>query len=279
MLSESHLFKLAYLLTVGDVCTPFLHTFDGAQSAYDVWKKWLTGLCVKKGLDPTGQIALVTTDGKVEGWVGFDMLDEDKLLIECMETIKPDAIMSSNTSLINAIKSFSESTHPFFLILHEKCFKGWLPYRNLHTSSFQYCLLGMLITLEQTMLGKLLSLPNKSVKCLPTGRLSKAKGVYEIRNYNYNDENEPYASKLLECTTFIDKFTILRRLMKAGVIKEIPALEDKKFCLLAEKLRNKIAHPGLEEQSYSLLPQEMLWCFIDWIEKLEHELISIRVDV
>ncbi len=275
ILPESHFLKLAYLLTVGDVCTPFLHSFDGAQSTNVVWEEWSIELCGVKGLDPTEQIALVTKNGKIEGWIGFDMLNADKLLIECMEVIKPDAIITSATPLVSAAKTFSESSHLFFLILHENRFKGWLSYENLHTTSFRFCLLAMLITLEKNMLDAILSHPNESAKCLSEGRLIRAKEVYKNRNYNYNDQREPYMSKLLECTTFIDKFTILQKLMKKEVIKEVPALDDKKFCKIAEKLRNELAHPGLEEQSSKILSREIFSSFLKWIEFVEFGLLDI----
>jgi hypothetical protein len=276
MISESHFLKLAYLLTVGDVCTPLLTDFDATQSTDVVWEKWSTELCGRKGLDPMEQIALVKRDGTIEGWVSYDMLKSDKILIDCMEMIKPDAILTSGTSLINAAKAFSNSSHPFFLILHEKWFKGWLPYKNLHTPPFRFCLLAMLITLEQTMLDTILLFPNESVKCLPERRLGKAGEVYNNRNYNYNDQGKPYDTKLLECTNFIDKFTILWKLMKKKIIKISFPLEDKKFCNIAEKLRNELAHPGLEEQSSKILYREMFSDFINWIEFVEFDLVSIQ---
>lgn len=275
MISESHFLKLAQLLTVGDICTPFLYKFDINESTEVVFEGF-GELCFEGGLDPMEQIALATKDGETEGLVYYEMLYTEKKFSECLTEIKPDAIMSSSTSLINAVRAFSNSSHPVFLILHEKWFKGWLTYKNLHTPAFRYCLLAMLITLEQTILDTILSFPNESIKCLTDGRLTKAKELYIIRKYNYNDKNETFPSKLLECTTFIDKFSILRKLIKTGVIKAIPVLEDKEFCRVAEKLRNEIAHPGLEEQSSELLSRKMLWHFIDWLNELELALISIN---
>ena len=46
---------------------------------------------------------------------------------------------------------------------------------------------------------------------LPEGRLNNAKKIYRLRGLSLNEENKEFDSKLVECTTFIDKFTMLRK--------------------------------------------------------------------
>jgi hypothetical protein len=128
----------------------------------------------------------------------------------------------------------------------------------------------MLINIERLLLDATLLSPRASVGLLSNGRLKKAKDIYAIRTYRYDQEGEPYSSRLLECTTIADKLTIARRFPR--VKQAVPALGERKSCSDVERLRNEIAHPGLEEGSSSLLTRERLLPFIEWAEALESQL-------
>jgi len=128
----------------------------------------------------------------------------------------------------------------------------------------------MLINLERMLLDALLLFPTESVKLLSQGRLSKAREIYALRKYNYNKEGQAFNAKLLECTTIADKIAIARKL--STIREALPCLGNSKQCSYVERLRNEIAHPGLEEKSSALLPRERLWLFIEWAETLESEL-------
>ncbi|NQT82702.1 hypothetical protein HQ563_06740 [bacterium] len=106
----SHLHKLANLISVSDVCTPFISNFDSDRSVSDVWEEWFIDLCGQHDLDPMEQIGLVTTLGKVVGWITFDMLDleYEKRIIDCYDKIDTDAILSSDTSLIVVIEETND---------------------------------------------------------------------------------------------------------------------------------------------------------------------------
>jgi len=217
------------------------------------------------------QIGLVETDGKIEGWLGHDMLDGDRGAVsECLEQITPDAIMTGDTSLVDAVVAFSKTSRPFFFILKGNQFVGWLSYEHLHKPPLRLCLFAMLINLERVLLDLALLSPSESVSLLSPGRLGKAKETYSIRHYSYSEHGEPYHSKLLECTTIADKIAIAKKLTKRRQV--IPTLNDNKLCKYIERLRNEIAHPGLQERSSELLAREDLWPFIEWAETLESEL-------
>lgn len=269
MMPSSHFRQLAHLITVGDICSPFIDTIDADRSVGEVHDEWCCE-CADRNMDPMDQIALVERGGKIQGWMGFDMLESNKTVFECLEQVTPDMILTADTSLVEAVNTFCASSHPFFMILKANNFIGWLSYNDLHKPPLRLCLFAMLINIERLILDVALLSPRESVGSLSEGRLSKAKERYAIRNYKCDQEGEPFSPKLLECTTIADKITIIRKF--TNIKQAVPALGKKKFCDDVEKLRNEIAHPGLEERSSSLLTREILWPFIMWAESLELEL-------
>lgn len=270
MILSSHFRRLAHLITVTDIYSPFIATFNATRSVADVSEEWSVDLCGERELDPMDQIALVESNNSVEGWIGYDMLIADKRVSECMEQISPDAILSADTSLIDAVAAFAEISHPFFFILKGNHFIGWLSYTHLHKPPLRLCLFAMLINLERMLLDAVLLFPKESVKLLSQGRLRKSQEIYALRKYNYNEEGQPFNANLIECTTIADKIAIARKL--SIIRKAIPCLDNSKQCSFVERLRNEIAHPGMEEKSSALLPREKLWLFIEWVETLESEL-------
>ncbi len=269
MVPSSHFRQLARLITVGDICSPFIDTIDADWSMGDVCDSWCCE-CADRNLDPMDQIALVERGGKIQGWMAFDMLESNRTVFDCMEELSPDAILSADTSLVEAVTTFCAGSHSFYMILKANKFIGWLSYNDLHKPPLRLCLFAMLINIERLILDVALLSPRESVGFLPEGRLIKAKEIYARREYKYDQEGEPFSPKLLECTTIEDKISIIRKF--TNIKQAVPALGNKKFCSDVWKLRNEIAHPGLEERSSSLLTREILWPFIMWAESLESEL-------
>jgi hypothetical protein len=222
------------------------------------------------GLDPMDQIALVEDAGRIQGWVGFDMLEPDKSVLECMEHISPDAMLTSDTSLVDAVATFCASSQPFFLVLQGNRFVGWLSYSDLHKPPLRLCLFALLLNIERLLLEVALLSPSESIGLLSKGRRRKAKDLYTTRGYRCDQEGEPYAATLLECTMIVDKLTIARK--SRNVRDAVPALGKAAFCSDIEKLRNEIAHPAFRERSSYLLTREKLWRFVEWAETLEREL-------
>jgi hypothetical protein len=105
---------------------------------------------------------------------------------------------------------------------------------------------------------------------LPEGRKEYARKLNSLRKNHFDEQGQPYYSKLLECTSFIDKFTMASR--TKSLIANVLTLGNSSICNMAERLRNEIAHIGLEEQSSEILPKHKLWSFIEWAESLESQL-------
>lgn len=270
MVPISHFRQLAHLITVGDVCSPFIATFDDHRSVADVFSEWGAELCHERGIDPMDQIALVEGNQKIQGWIGYDMLTSDSTISDCMGQIAPDSIMAGDTPLLEAAAAFSKSQHPFFFVLKGNELIGWLSYGDLHKPPLRLCLFALLLSIERMLLDAVSLSPGESVGVLSEGRLKKAKEIYGLRKYRNDSEGEPFTSLLLECTTIADKIGIARKL--TNIRKSIPSLNHGTFCGAVETLRNEIAHPATEERSSSLFTKEKLWPFIEWAEMLQLEL-------
>ncbi len=269
MNSNSHFYALARLIYVSDICSPFLATFESDRTVADVWEEWSIDLCGEDYLDPMEQIALVSEKDKVIGWIGFDMLTGETIK-DSMEIVKPTSILSSDTTLFDAVSLFAKSMVPFFFVLKGNRFIGWLSHRDLNKPPLRVCLFAMLIDLEKMLLEVILLDPKLSIENLSERRKKKAFDVYSMRGYKYQENGEPFLSKLLECTMLIDKFNIVQR--TKSIIDQVPALQKNEFSSQAEKIRNDIAHPGMEDTICNLQTPDALWEFIQWAESMESQL-------
>jgi len=260
---------LSQLITINDICESFIGEFDNSQSMSSVWEEWSQDLCDEKALDPMEQIALVKSNQEVVGWIGYEDLEPSKTLCECMEPIGGSSIISSNTSLLEAIRIVCRKNDAIFLILKSNQFIGWLHYNHFYKLPFRMCLFSLLIDLEEILLKIAKSDSISFLEKLPDTRLDKAKEIYKYRQYSLNKEGKEFDSKLIECTAFCDKFIMLRK--DAAIVQKCPNIKNK-FSNTAEKIRNYVAHP--EEEKSGLLPieKEKLIPFIEWAEEFQLQL-------
>ena len=100
-------------------------------------------LCGEKGLDPMEQIGLVTSNQKIVGWIGYDMLDSDKTLYENMEPISGDMLISSDTTLFEAIHIYCNRNIAVYLVLKGNRIIGFLWYSHFLKLPFYMCLFAL----------------------------------------------------------------------------------------------------------------------------------------
>ena len=272
MESTSLFRQLANLITVKEICSQLYPSIiDSSRTVAEVHDEWGGDFCYEHEVNPLDYIALVAEDGKIVGWIEFAMLEANKVISECMESISPDMILSADTTLFECIKAFSNSSRYFFVILRGNEYIGWLSWLDLQKPYVRVCIFSMLIHIEGQLLNVAFRNSNRTIQNLSPGRLEKAKHLYELRNYQYNEQGNPYANNLLMCTTFIDKFSVLRKIEK--VVELVPSLENKRLCKKAEDIRNQIAHPIIEDYVMKGLSSKEDFCsFIEWLEQLEEEL-------
>jgi len=109
--------ELSQLIIVSDICESFIGEFDNSQSIDSVWQEWSVDLCDEKALNPMEQIALVKSNQKIIGWIGFEDLEPPKTLCECMEPIRGDILISSDTPLLDAINIVCRKNDFIYLVL------------------------------------------------------------------------------------------------------------------------------------------------------------------
>jgi len=263
--------ELSKLISVTDICEPFIGEFEHSQSVESVWEEWTQDLCDEKELDPMDQFALVKSNQKIIGWVGFEDLDSDKkTLFECMEPITGSILISSDTPLLEAIRVVCRSKDFLFIVLKGNQFIGWLYYNHFHKLPFRMCLFSLLIDLEEILLKLTKTDPASFLEKLKPRRLDKAKEIYNIRGYKLNKEGgKEFNSKLIECTQYCDKFIMLRK--SPEIVQKFPSINNK-FGDEAEKIRNNIAHPNGEKSGLLPIKREELLPFIEWAEELRQQL-------
>lgn len=261
--------ELSKLIMVSDICESFIGEFDKSQSVESVWEEWIQDLCGET-LDPMDQFALVKSNQKTIGWIGFEDLDSSKkTLWECMETIRGNILISSDTSLLDAIHIICRRGEPIYLVLKGNKFIGWLHYDHFHKLPFRMCLFALLIDLERILLEIIKYNPTLFLRNLNGNRLDKAKKIYKNRGFSLNKESKEFDTKLIECTAFCDKFVMLRE--DSVIVKKFPSINNK-FGNKAEKIRNDIAHPKGEKSGALPIKKEIFIPFIEWAEELRQQL-------
>ncbi len=260
------------MIKVGDICSELYDPVDlqDARSTDQICEDWAIG-CLERNLNPMDQIALVLKDGKTEGWCSLDLIEPSKTLFECREPIMPDQIISSEMPIIDTLRMWSPDAPWFYFVIRGHQISGVLTYQDLYKLPVRLCLFSLLLNLESVALQVTQLSPQHSFSLLPPGRIENARKVYALRGYRRETENENFL-KLLECTTFIDKVTMLRR--NKAFIDAVPSLATG-FPRSAERLRNSLAHPGSERDQFNGLSREQLLPFVEWAESCEQELLSL----
>lgn len=268
--------KINNLITVNDICEPFIGIFDNFQNADDLWEKWTIDLCSEKGLDPMAQIALVKNNQKKIGWIGFDMLESSKTLSENMEPITSNIIISSNTPLLEAIHIVINGNDLIYLILRGNDFVGYLTYNHFNKLPFRMSLFSLVIDLESSMLKMIKSQPKSFFNKLNRRRIKKAENRYKYFFSSNKKDDVKYTSKLIDCTTLIDKFTMLKR--TKNIVQKCPNIKNRSQIDMVDKLRNSIAHPKEETSSLPINKEELI-PFIQWVEELQKQLNSYQKNI
>lgn len=257
---------LARMITVRDLSEPIFGRFDVSNSAAEVSEQFWEE-CDERGEDPMDHIALATREGHVVGWFGFDMLETDKTIGECLEALAPEAILAAGTPVMEAVKAFATVEKHFFFTLENNSITACLAYRDLFKLPFRLCLFSLLLGIEQLASDLCKTRPHASLEALKPDRLKKLKETYLSRGLKYDRDGNEYEAGLLDCTMFLDKIMILRKLFS----KEVPASEDHLFDA-AERIRNDLAHPRDGSVIADRLKRENLLPLIDWSAKIQQQM-------
>jgi hypothetical protein len=263
--------ELSRLINVKEICEPFFVELDSSDDLNNVWEQW-TEQCFDNHIDPMEKIALIKQDQKAIGWLCFeDMLGNDtlKLVADCYEPISADKLISSDTPLLEAVSAVCSGTSYVYFVLSGNEFIGFLNYDHFNKLPFRLCLFALLIEIESLMMEIIRSDSTSFLKYLPEGRLASAKKIYKNRGFSIDNKGKEYDSNLLDCTTFIDKFKMMKK--NQIITQKCPNIKSK-FVNVANDLRNTVAHPEGEESMSLPIKREDFPSFLQWAEELQKQL-------
>lgn len=212
------------------------------------------------------QIALVRRQRQIIGWIGFDMLDADKTICECADPISPDAILASNTPIIEALPALTDERYPFLFVLEKNSLAEWISFSHLYKLPFRLCLFSLLLGVEQLCSELLKMDASEALSALRPKRIDGARAVYAKRGLRLNGHGKEYQTLLLDCTTFADKLGMVQSVFGASV----PASKSPYF-IRAEQVRNELAHTHEESDLAKQLKKDVLMPLIQWAETIQAE--------
>lgn len=268
---HTHLTRIASLVTVRDIYTPFVASFDGHRTVADVWENWSIDLCGDDS--PLNQMALVLRDGKAVGLLSFCALEADKKdVFECMDEIRLDGLVTEDTSLAHAAEMFTSCHAYFFVVINGNDFVGWLSYHDLYKLPFRLCLFASILAIEEKMTQVAQRYAARAIETLTDGRQAAARRIYQLRGFPRDQNGNEAPAPLVTCTSFCDKATMLQGCAETKY--RIPEAGQKKWMALAEKVRNAIAHPNPDEHFSPLVKRELFGGLLGWMRRLDAELTA-----
>lgn len=271
-MKQNSIFKeISSMITAKEICRPFAGTY-ALDTNPELLFESLFESASEKESNPLDEIILITKENQIVGYMGLEDISDDNNSFD-VEPISVMNVISSNATLYDLAKAFYYSDKSLLIVLDGYSYIGFIFFSDLKSTYFQMSLLAMILNCEKLILNFIKDYIYLLPTILKPGRYDKTLELYKLKGYKYKDNGEPFLDKLLDCTTFIDRFNIAQSLTKEN--SQVRSLKNKKFINLSESLRNNIAHPASENLVLHKLKQAELGQFILWAEELEEEMISL----
>jgi hypothetical protein len=195
-------------------------------------------------------MSLVKKNGVTSGWTGYDLVSQigtltleacnDQVLIE---DVKPETIVTADTTAFHAVDLFASTTWYFFFVLDNNQIIGTLHFSDFFKLPFRLCLFSLTLQVESAALDLVLQKPRESWSALPDGRKAVARAVFQKR-FSKLAEDDCF-DELLRSTLFCDKGTIIRKLKLASAMS---GAQVDAFFAKAERIRNACAHTTTDNE-------------------------------
>jgi hypothetical protein len=269
MVGTPDLSGLATMVTVRDICSPFIGTFDSLRSASEVGDEWSLELCPDSS--PLDHIGLVLQDGKPAGILHYADLQSDKSVSDCITPFPLDALITKETSLITVAGMFTTRDVPFFVVIKGNDFVGWISYHDLDRLPFRLCLFAAVLGIEEKMLRVVLRDPKLALGKLSSKQRDSARRLYQKHHADHRHtlHDEPWDG-IVGCTYFRDKASMLQQCAQTRSL--IPAVCEKKWIILLNKVRNALAHPDPSKHFAVIVDRERFAGFMAWLGRIDAEL-------
>lgn len=264
-MTESVFHHMSRLVLARDLQGPLGPQLRIDQTIGEAWET-LNEDAFLGGYNPMDRFSLVFKDGAPVGWASLDMLDEGETVADCMDSINPSQLLSSDTTALQIVELFAASPTGFFFVLEHNEITGVLGYSDLFRLPFRLCLFALALALEQSALNLLCHSAKESWQALPESRRRKARDVYRFRHGEEPSSESPPLQRLVQCTMFCDKAKMLRR---RGLLDEWSAPRIESVFDEAERVRNACAHTDRDEVFDSaLIERSELQRFVHEVQTL-----------
>jgi hypothetical protein len=235
--------------TSDDQIVSYLETYFGCED----WAEFDVNLLVTKDGEPRGWSDLLLIAGSFGSGEPFD---PDHYEINPIELSQ---VISSDTPLFEAAASLLKRNTRRLWVLEGNQITGRFSYFDLFKLPGVLCLFGLTIELEMAALDLCRCFLKQCWGALPEGRQAKAIELWHKRtdrDASRRDErldrsgSSAYYEGLMECTTFIDKATMIH---KRKLLIDTGGNKLNSIFNRAEDVRNACAHPAENDRLQSLL--------------------------
>lgn len=249
---------------------------------------------VDANVDPINTpFPIVREDGSVKGIAWFedfinaeDDADHPRTVDEISEPLEPHQILSSSTTILEAVEIFGSRRNRYFYVFHVDKITGVIFYSDLFKPLGRLAFLALALEIEDDALSLCRS-PEVSDRCWNSLSLNRKDKAVEVFRRRYrrgpelHDANEDGRlvslcrghsdlALLIACTHLVDKATMLwkQRLVPGKEAEVLGFFNDLK------EIRDKCAHPRLGEDE--LLPKEQLASFVNSAKRMRESLREAR---
>jgi hypothetical protein len=212
---------------------------------------------------------VVDADGRIKGivWFGnyFGVPDPNERTVDdVMEKLEPDAIVSSSTTILEAVELFVSRPNYCFYVVHVNEIVGIVFYSDLFKPLGRLAFLALALEIEDQALAlcRTPAIADRAWHALSENRRRMAIEVFR-RRYGRDPDlsrnlralvqpEQSDVSLLIACTNLIDKATMIwkMRLVEAANRDDVLG-----FFTDLKKIRDRCAHPGSDEE---LIPTQAI---------------------
>lgn len=266
-------------LTVSSICGPLGPDVPAGTSLYELEE--LLDPSSDPNLDPWNNPSrVVDPDGRVIGVLWFEAWAWDAeesessnekleayVVDEIMERPKPYELLSSSTTILDAVELFGTKDSTIFYVTHINQIVGVLRYTDLFNPLGRLAFFALALEIEDLALSLCQFAPVRE-QCwlsISDGRRSKATDLFRLR---HGREPKPgrEVDHLIECTNLVDKANMIwkQRLVAAATRAEVL-----NFFHELKTVRDRCAHPGTNG---ALVAQEELARFVISAKRMRDDL-------
>jgi hypothetical protein len=272
--------QVASALTVKPICSPFEMDIPAGSTVSDL-PELFSDRAPKQG-----PFRVIAPDGSTKGIASYSHLcslgertedeeteddepdyDDTETIDEIMDQLEPCDLVSSATTILEAVELFARTTQPYFCVIHVNEIIGILSYEDLFKPLGRLAFLALALEIEHLALLLCCSSAKQAWNALSDGRKRKAIDLFKLRhNRDPSFEDNKFRLKpmapdievLIGYTQLADKATMIwkLKLIQSGSRSEILGF----FHDLME-IRDRCAHPVMYDR-LALVAKDRLAAFV-----------------